>query len=99
MEALSLEPFGMGNPRPMFLAEGVEIAGEPVWMKEKHARFQVRQSGRSLRLKAWNFLERAGELKQGAKADIVFELEEDPHSASRGYPAWSATLKDMVGCE
>jgi len=61
-EALSLQPFGVGNPRPLLVARGVEIAGPPAWMKEKHVRFPVRQGGRTMRVKAWNFLERAAEL-------------------------------------
>ncbi|HTM47766.1 MAG TPA: single-stranded-DNA-specific exonuclease RecJ [Bryobacteraceae bacterium] len=94
-EALALEPFGMGNPRPLLLARGVEIASPPAWMKEKHARFLVRQGGRTMRLKAWNFLERASELVAGARIDVVFELEEDAYSLSRGYAGWAATLKDL----
>jgi single-stranded-DNA-specific exonuclease len=94
-EALSLEPFGAGNPRPLLIARGVEIAGEPVWMKEKHVRFPVRQNGRTIRMKAWNFVDRAAELTVGAKIDIVFELEEDAYSLARGYPGWSATLRDL----
>jgi single-stranded-DNA-specific exonuclease len=94
-EALELQPFGAGNPRPLFAARGVEIAAEPVWMKEKHARLVVRQDGRSLRLKAWNFLERAAELVPGRPVDIVFEIEEDAQSKARGYPGWSATLRDL----
>jgi single-stranded-DNA-specific exonuclease len=99
-EALSLQPFGAGNPRPLFAAQGVEIVGEPVWMKEKHVRFQVRQvarqGARTLRLKAWNFIDRAAELVAGAKVDIVFELEEDAYSLARGYAGWSATLRDLA---
>jgi single-stranded-DNA-specific exonuclease len=94
-EALSLEPFGAGNPRPLLVARGVEIVGEPIWMKEKHARFPVRQNGRTLRMKAWNFAGRAAELIVGAKIDIVFELEEDAYSLARGYAGWSATLRDL----
>lgn len=94
-EALSLAPFGAGNPRPLFIARDVEIAAEPVWMKEKHARFPVRQGGKILRLKAWNFAARAKELAAGAKVDIVFELEEDAYSLSRGYAGWAATLRDL----
>jgi hypothetical protein len=70
--------------------------GEPVWMKEKHARFQVRQGGKVMRLKAWNFLERAAELAPGTTVDLVFEIEEDSYSLSRGYPGWSATLRDIA---
>jgi single-stranded-DNA-specific exonuclease len=78
------------------VARGVEIAGEPVWMKEKHARFPVRQNGKTIRIKAWNFIERAAELAVGAKIDIVFDLEEDAYSLSRGYAGWSATVRDLA---
>jgi single-stranded-DNA-specific exonuclease len=94
-ETLSLQPFGAGNPRPLLIARGVEIAGEPVWMKEKHVRFPVRQNGKTVRMKAWNFADRAAELVAGAKIDLVFELEEDAYSLARGYPGWSATLRDL----
>ena len=94
-ETFSLQPFGTGNPRPLLIARGVEIAGEPVWMKERHVRFPVRQNGRTVRMKAWNFLDRAAELTAGAKVDLVFELEEDAYSLARGYPGWSATLRDL----
>ncbi len=94
-EIFALQPFGAGNPKPLFVAEDVEIAGPPVWMKEKHARFRVRQNGRTLQLKAWNFLERAAELEPGVKVDLIFEIEEDALSASRGYAGWSATMRDM----
>jgi single-stranded-DNA-specific exonuclease len=98
-EALSLAPFGAGNPRPLLVARGVEIAADPVWMKEKHARFPVRQEGATLRMKAWNFAARASELAAGSKVDIVFELEEDAYSLARGYPGWSATLRDLRSAE
>jgi single-stranded-DNA-specific exonuclease len=94
-EALSLAPFGAGNPHPMLLARGVEIAREPVWMKEKHARLLVRQNGSFLPLKAWNFAGRSSEPSPGSKIDVVFELEEDAYSQARGYAGWSATLKDL----
>ena len=76
-------------------ARGVEIVGEPVWMKEKHVRFRVRQGDKTLQLKAWNLLDRAAELTAGARIDVVFELEEDRNSLSRGYSGWSAKLRDM----
>src|SRR5437016_8228692 len=75
-ETLSLQPFGAGNPRPLLVARAAEIAGEPVWMKEKHVRFPVRQNGKTVRIKAWNFADRGPELVVGAKIDLVFDLEE-----------------------
>lgn len=90
-----LAPFGQGNPAPMFAAMSVEVAGPPVVMKEKHLRFVVKQNGRSMTMKAWNFAGRAGELAPGAKVDVAFSLEEDAYSAARGYPGWAAVLKDV----
>ena len=79
----------------MVAAPGRPNRGEPVWMKEKHVRFRVRQGDKTLQLKAWNFLDRAAELTAGARIDVVFELEEDRNSLSRGYSGWSAKLRDM----
>ncbi|MGB7723202.1 MAG: single-stranded-DNA-specific exonuclease RecJ [Bryobacteraceae bacterium] len=94
-EVLALAPFGHGNPPPLVAALDVEVAGQPVVMKEKHLRVTMRQNGRALALKAWNFAERAGEMAPGARVDITFTLEEDAHSAARGYPAWAAVLRDV----
>ena len=90
----ALAPFGHGNPPPVFAATGVEVAGPPAVVKEKHLRVPVRQNGRTLVLKAWNFSERCAEFSPGARIDIVFRLEEDPYSLSRGYPGWAAVLCD-----
>lgn len=95
MGVLALEPFGHGNQPPMFAAMGVEVASPPVVMKEKHLRVTVRQNGRTLVLKAWNFAERLAELPAGARVDVAFRLEEDAWSASRGYPGWTAVLHDV----
>jgi single-stranded-DNA-specific exonuclease len=94
-EVLALAPFGHGNPPPLLAALDVEVAGQPVVMKEKHLRLLVRQNGRALALKAWNFADRAGEMPPGARVDIAFTLEEDAYSAARGYPAWAAMLRDV----
>jgi single-stranded-DNA-specific exonuclease len=94
-EVLALAPFGHGNPPPLLAALDVEVAGQPVAMKEKHLRVTVRQNGRTLVLKAWNFAGRAGEMAPGARVDIAFTLEEDAYSAARGYPGWAAVLRDV----
>jgi single-stranded-DNA-specific exonuclease len=93
-EIFALAPFGHGNEPPLFAALDVEVAAEPVVMKEKHLRITVRRDGRALKLKAWNFAERAAEFTPGARIDIAFAIEEDPYSASRGYAPWSAILRD-----
>ncbi len=87
----SLAPFGHGNPPPLFAALNVEVAGPPAVWKEKHLKVMVRQNGRTLALKAWNFAERAAELPAGGRVDVAFRLEED------SYSGWAAVLKDVRG--
>ncbi len=41
-----LQPFGQGNPQPLFLARGVEPAAPPMILKEKHLLLRLRQNGR-----------------------------------------------------
>ncbi len=94
-ELFTLAPFGHGNQPPLFAALGVEVAAPPVIMKEKHLRITVRQNGRTLVLKAWNLAPRAAELVPGTRVDLAFNLEEDAHSAARGYPPWAAILRDF----
>jgi single-stranded-DNA-specific exonuclease len=94
-EILALAPFGHGNPLPVLAALDVEVAAPPVTMKEKHLRVAMRQNGRALVLKAWNFAQRAGEMPPGARVDITFTLEEDAYSAARGNPGWAAVLRDV----
>jgi single-stranded-DNA-specific exonuclease len=94
-ELFQLAPFGHGNAPPLLAALNVEIAGKPMVWKEKHLKLTLRQNGRGLTLKAWNFAHRLGELTPGTRVDLAFVLEEDPYSAARGYPAWAAILRDF----
>ena len=94
-DVLALAPFGFGNPSPLFAVEGVEVAGEPVVFKEKHLRVRLRQQGRTIRATAWNFAERIGELASGTLADAALTFEDDPYSASRGFPGWGFVLRDV----
>jgi single-stranded-DNA-specific exonuclease len=44
-----LQPFGQGNPQPLFLVKGVESAAPPRVLKEKHLALHFRQNGRQQR--------------------------------------------------
>ncbi len=37
------EPFGNSNPEPLFIARGVQPAGQPRWLKDKHLKFRAVQ--------------------------------------------------------
>jgi single-stranded-DNA-specific exonuclease len=94
-EVLSMAPFGHGNPAPLFAARDVEVASQPVVLKERHLRLRLRQNERVLSVKAWNFAERAAELAPGARIDAVLSFEEDNYSLSRGYAGWGTVLRDV----
>ena len=94
-EILGLAPFGFGNPPPVLAILDAQVAATPVVLKEKHLRVQLRQNGRNLLSKAWNFADRASELPAGAHMDAAFCIEEDPYSESRGWGGWAAVLKDV----
>jgi single-stranded-DNA-specific exonuclease len=85
----ALAPFGHGNPLPVFAALDVEVAGPPAPWNEKHLRVLLRQNGRTLALKAWNFASRSSELPAGARVDAAFSIEEDPAYG------WTVVLRDV----
>jgi single-stranded-DNA-specific exonuclease len=63
-----LEPYGSGNPEPVFLAGGLQVVGEPrkVGGGERHVSFRVRQETRDLRAIAFGMAERVEELMSAA---------------------------------
>jgi single-stranded-DNA-specific exonuclease len=94
-QILALGPFGFGNPAPILYAKRVEVAGPPKVLKEgKHFSVPLRHDGRLLYLKAWNFGDRAALFVPGRKLDVLFQVEDDAYSRSRGYGSWCAVLKD-----
>jgi single-stranded-DNA-specific exonuclease len=94
-QLLAMAPFGFGNPPPMLAILGAEVAGAPVVMKEKHLRVHLRQNGRSLFPKAWNFAERAEDFTVNGPIDAAFSVEEDLYGQARGFANWEAVLRDV----
>ncbi len=93
---MQLGPFGCGNVAPLFYATDLEVAGPPRVIREgKHYSLPLRQAGRVLWCKAWNFGDRITELTPGSKVEILFQIEDDPNSRKRGYGWWCITLKDI----
>jgi single-stranded-DNA-specific exonuclease len=94
-ELLSMAPFGFGNPPPVLAILGMETPSTPVVMKEKHLRVHLRQDGRSLFPKAWNFAGRAADFPMRTPLDVAFSLEEDTYGQDRGFANWAAILRDV----
>ena len=95
MEILGLGPFGFGNAPPSFVIRNLKVAAAPDVKKEKHLFLRFQDGSRTLRAKAWNSAERAGELAQGTLIDAVVQFEDDAYSAARGYAPWQAIVRDF----
>jgi single-stranded-DNA-specific exonuclease len=71
-----LEPYGSGNPKPRFLAAGLQVVGEPRPMGKdgRHLNMQVRQGQTVIRAVGWNMAERKEELMAaGGACSLVFQ--------------------------
>jgi single-stranded-DNA-specific exonuclease len=69
-----LVPFGVGNPKPVFLAEGIEILSEPKTMQGKHMKFWAKQNGRVFEALGWDKAAWAPSIARGEKVDLVYTL-------------------------
>ncbi|HWR35796.1 MAG TPA: single-stranded-DNA-specific exonuclease RecJ [Clostridia bacterium] len=89
-EALTrLEPFGMGNPTPKFLARNARVLLAPRIMKEKHIKLSLgrkaqgdpRGLSRGIDGLGWRMAERlsAEPLEIGDMLDVVFTVERNNH--------------------
>ncbi len=84
----ALQPFGMGNPEPVFLARSTTLMGEPKVMREKHLKFKLRrQSGaqtglaRTLDALGWRMAHRleSEPVAGGDELDLLFRIEQNTH--------------------
>ena len=74
----ALEPFGIGNRRPVFHAEAVEVVDGPRVIKDRHLSMTVRQGRARFRAMAW----RAAEQEEFVRArrgalNLAFSLTEN----------------------
>jgi single-stranded-DNA-specific exonuclease len=73
-EIEQLEPHGIGNPRPLLLASGVRVVGEPrpVGEQKNHLQLRLIQGNTQLKAIGWNMAEKAKDLKPNSSCSIVF---------------------------
>lgn len=78
-----LEPFGMGNHEPIFIARNARLVSPVRTLKEKHIRLNLEQGPRGTRFPAlgWNWAQRAAtlELQENHLIHIAYRLRENDH--------------------
>lgn len=78
-----LAPFGVGNPRPYFLARRVEIVSPPKKIQNKHIKFIVRQKDRSFEAIGWRKGDWVDLLRRGDIIDFVFTPQVNEYRGER----------------
>ena len=80
----AMEPFGAGNPRPVFHSGALELADAPRVLKSRHLAMRVRQRGRVFRAVAWRMADRADFVRRhGDALDLAFHLTENAWRGER----------------
>jgi single-stranded-DNA-specific exonuclease len=92
-EMVVLEPFGMGNPTPVFGACGVRLNGAPRILKEKHIKLSVGNGTRPLDALGWGLAARAASLTAGQQVDMAFTVERNNY---QNKASLQLNMKDIV---
>ena len=100
---VNLEPFGSGNPTPVFVTRGVKLLQPPRIMKEKHLKLKVSSAAsngsskfqRSHEAVGWRMAERAARdpLLLGDVLDLAFTVDYNTHPDFGGV---QLTLSDFA---
>jgi single-stranded-DNA-specific exonuclease len=88
-----LGPHGMGNPRPVFLARSVGMAGPARVVGSNHLKLRITQGSAGLEAIGFNLADRIDPRTLGAgPLDVAFQLQENEF---RGVTTLQARLKDL----
>ena len=100
-----LEPFGHGNPEPVFVARRARLLSPPRVMKERHLRLELAQdsvqprplpgTSGALRAIGWDQAARAAALglTQGSLIDLAYRIRENQHPEYGGLEAEIAGIE------
>ena len=69
-----LAPFGLGNPKPLFLTEKAEVLAPPKKIQGKHSKFLVQKNGKVFESIGWRKGHWADEIWAGDRIDMVYSL-------------------------
>jgi single-stranded-DNA-specific exonuclease len=70
-----LGPFGMGNPSPVFMTEGAEVASVPQKLQGRHCKMMIKKDGRTMEAVGWDKADWAETLTRGSRLSLVYSLQ------------------------
>ncbi|HVA00783.1 MAG TPA: single-stranded-DNA-specific exonuclease RecJ [Terriglobia bacterium] len=91
-ELRKLEPFGMGNPTPVFVARNLHLALSPQIVGKKHLKLKVGKGSKLFNALGWNQGGRAGLPEPGEFLDLAFTLDENFY---QGIASLQLIIKDL----
>lgn len=93
-ELSCLEPYGMGNSRPVFMLKQVKITElRPIGKDKQHLRLTVvTTAGDSFSCIGWSMADRAATLLEGDIVDLAFQLERNEFN---GFVSPQLVLQDI----
>jgi single-stranded-DNA-specific exonuclease len=87
-----LEPFGKGNPMPIFLSRDVPLRAAPYVIKKSHLKLLVGPSQSPFEAIWWRHAEIASQICQGSRLDIAYRLGWNSY---RGVKKIQLTIEDL----
>jgi len=81
-EVQRLEPYGFGNPTPVFAARDALLLAPPRILKEKHLKLRVGQGAFSFDALGWGMASQGTGLASGQRVDLAFTLDENRYQDS-----------------
>jgi len=87
-----MEPCGVGNPSPLFVARRVTVSAPPRVVGREGLKLLLGANGRELVAIGWGMGPRVAELDAGAVVDVAFRLERDEY---RGESRLQARIADF----
>lgn len=92
-----LEPFGVGNPGPVFVARGVRVAGTPRRIGTDGVKVALRTPRGPMDAVGWGLAARAGEIAPGGTLDIAYRLDVNEYQGTRTLQAVLQDFRPAAG--
>ena len=87
-----MEPFGMGNPTPVFVARKLRLMLPPRVLSEKHLKLKVGNGSKHFDALGWRKGDQARLLGSGDTVDLAFTLDENTY---QGMSSLQMIIKDL----